>query len=134
MNETLNIVGWIHGVRSLSPQLDWAWHEVAVVERMFKGVSDLDFYRDRLSSITRSANELLFNLVGDMSFAHEHSQPSKYDTDDVEFQCRELNNKLLATRDEFVYRNQDKMLEILGVEDGHVSVPHGNASEISAAH
>jgi hypothetical protein len=27
-----NMVGWIHGVRSLSPKLDWAWHEVAVTD------------------------------------------------------------------------------------------------------
>jgi radical SAM superfamily enzyme YgiQ (UPF0313 family) len=134
VNETLNIVGWIHGVRSLSPQLDWAWHEVAVAEKMFKGVSDLDFYRDRLSSITRSANELLFNLVEDMSFAHEHGQQGKYDVDDVEFQCKELNSKLLIARDEFVLRNQEKMLQILGVDDQFVSMPRGNASQISAAH
>jgi len=37
VNETLNMVGWIHGVRSLSPQLDWAWHEVAIIERTPSG-------------------------------------------------------------------------------------------------
>ena len=40
VNQTLNLVGWIHGVRSLSPQLDWAWQEVAVAERMFLRFQD----------------------------------------------------------------------------------------------
>jgi radical SAM superfamily enzyme YgiQ (UPF0313 family) len=117
VNETLNLVGWIHGVRSLSPQLDWAWHEVAVTERLFKGVSDLDFYKEKLSAITSIANELLFQLVEEMSFAHEYGRLSNYDAQDLEFQCKELTNKLLIARDEFVYKNQDKMLEVLGIKD-----------------
>jgi hypothetical protein len=117
VNESLNMVGWIHGVRSLSPQLDWAWHEVAIIERLFNGVAGFDFYRDRLSSITKSANDLLFDLVEDMSYAHETARPGRYDLQEVEFQCHELNNKLVTTRNEFVYANQALMLEVLGVED-----------------
>jgi hypothetical protein len=116
VNETLNMVGWIHGVRSLSPQLDWAWHEVAIIERMFKGVTGFEFYRDRLSSITKSANEMLFDLVEEMSFAHETGRAGAYDTDEIEFECRGLNDKLLAARNEFVYSNQSLMLRVLGVE------------------
>lgn len=118
VNESLNMVGWIHGVRSLSPQLDWAWHEVAIIERLFKGVTGFDFYRDRLSAITKSANDLLFDLVEDMSYAHENAHKERgYDLKDVEFQCQELCHKLVATRNEFVYANQDLMLEVLGVEN-----------------
>jgi radical SAM superfamily enzyme YgiQ (UPF0313 family) len=116
INETLNLVGWIHGVRSLSPQLDWAWHEVAVTERLFKDVSNLDFYKEKLSSITISANELLFGLVEEMSFAHEDGRLSDFDTKDLAFQCQDLTNKLLIARDEFVYKNQEKILKVLGVE------------------
>jgi hypothetical protein len=116
VNETLNMVGWIHGVRSLSPQLDWAWHEVAIIERMFKGVTGFEFYRDRLSSITKSANEMLFDLVEEMSFAHETGRAGTYDTDEIEFECHGLNDKLLAARNEFVYSNQSLMLRVLGVE------------------
>src|SRR4030095_8322261 len=117
VNETLNMVGWIHGVRSLSPQLDWAWHEVAVTERMFKGVPGFRFYRDRLSSITKSANELLFDLVEEMSFAHETARSGNYDAEEIEIRCHELNSKLLAARNEFVYTNQSLMLKVLGVEE-----------------
>src|SRR4029079_18428387 len=86
VNDTLNVVGWIHGVKSLSPQLDWAWHEVAVMERLFDGVNDFGFYKDRLSSITKSANELLFDLVEEMSFAHEAGRPANYDPKRLEFE------------------------------------------------
>ena len=117
VNETLNVVGWIHGVRSLSPQLDWAWHEVAIIERMFKGVTGFEMYRDRLSSITKSANELLFDLVEEMSFAHEAGRPGRYDPEEIEIECQALNSKLVATRNEFVLSNQAMMLKVLGVEE-----------------
>jgi hypothetical protein len=117
VNESLNMVGWIHGMQSLSPQLDWAWHEVAVIERMYKGVSGFEFYKDRLSAITKTANELLFDLVEDMSFAHENARSGNYDLKDVEFQCHELNTKLVTVRNEFVYANQALMLEVLGLEN-----------------
>ena len=117
ITETLNMVGWIHGVRSLSPKLDWAWHEVAVTQRMFAGVKGFGLYRDRLSSITKCANDLLFDLVEEMSFAHEAGRPAKYDPKQIEFECQELTNKLLATRNEFVLSNQATMLKVLGVEE-----------------
>jgi hypothetical protein len=117
VNETLNLVGWMHGIRSLSPQLDWAWHEVAVAERLFDGLQDLDFYRDKLKTITKSANELLFGLVEEMALVHEYGGASHLDKRDLEFRCRELVSRLRRTRDEFVYKNQARMLEILGVAD-----------------
>jgi len=122
VNETLSLVGWIHGVRSLSPQIDWAWHEVAVIERLFGVLKDFDFYRDRLRKITNSANELLFGVVEEMTLAHEYGRPSEVDARDLEFQCRELVSKLLGARDEFVYKNQKKMLKILGVTDYQTEV------------
>jgi len=130
VNETLNLVGWIHGVRSLSPHLDWAWHEVAVVERLFNGVTGFDFYKDRLSKITNAANEMLFDLVEEMSFAHERGRKSKHDTSELDFQCKDLTNKLITTRNEFVLTNQETMLGILGVDASMES----NVSEITAAH
>jgi radical SAM superfamily enzyme YgiQ (UPF0313 family) len=117
VNETLNMVGWIHGVRSLSPQLDWAWHEVAIIERMFKGVAGFEAYRERLSSITKSANEMLFDLVEEMSFAHEAGRDGRHDIREIEFLCGELNNNLIDTRNEFVLLNQSMMLKVLGVEE-----------------
>ena len=32
VNEALNTTGWIHGLQALSPQLSFAWNEVAVME------------------------------------------------------------------------------------------------------
>ena len=113
VNETLNLVGWIHGVRSLSPQLDWAWHEVAVVERLFKGVSGLEFYKEKLASLTSSANELLFELVEEMSYAHQRERKFEYDFKGLENQCKELAEQMLDLRDEFVFYNQEKMLQVL---------------------
>jgi len=117
VNETLNLVGWIHGVRSLSPHLDWAWHEVAVIERLFEGVSGLDLYRQKLSKITNTANELLFKLVSDMTYAYEKGKPPRHDASELERKCGALTKKLLTLRDAFVLRNQPTMLRTLGVEE-----------------
>jgi hypothetical protein len=84
---------------------------------MFEGVKGFDLYRDRLSAITKSANELLFDLVEEMSFAHEAGRPDKCDREQLDFECHELTNKLLTTRNEFVYANQSTMLKVLGVEE-----------------
>ncbi|HEV7644833.1 MAG TPA: hypothetical protein VGO50_12885 [Pyrinomonadaceae bacterium] len=117
ITETVNIVGWIHGIRSLSPELNSVWHEIAIIERLFAGVSGLDFYKEKLSAITNQANGLLFDLVEDMANAHEYGRKAVYDIKDLEFGCQELLNRLLTSRDEFVYRNQEKMLEVLGIND-----------------
>jgi hypothetical protein len=122
----MNMVGWIHGVRSLSPQLDWAWHEVAVVERLFQGVAGLDLYKARLALITNNANELLFGMVEAMSYAHESGRAVNIDRKEVEFECKQLLNQLTTTRDEFVYHNQAQILEVLGIEmeEQYAVAPH----------
>jgi len=141
INETLNLVGWIHGVRSLSPHLDWAWHEVAVIARLFHGVTGLEAYKQKLSRITNTANELLFTLVADMADAHENQTPFVQDATALEQKCSALTHELLTLRDAFVFRNQPTMLRILGVEDdsGTAAVEatttrHGNVWENSRPH
>ena len=118
VNRTLNLVGWIHGVRSLSPHLDWIWHEVAVMERMFRGVVGLEGYKKKLSAITNTANAMLFKLVEDMSHAYEEGNPTVHEAVELELRCSALTNELIDLRDAFVLKNQTKMLKILGVEEG----------------
>ncbi|MGB7069970.1 MAG: radical SAM protein [Pyrinomonadaceae bacterium] len=115
VNETLKIVGWIHGMSSVSPQLDWAWHEVAVAERIFYGLSGLEFYKSKLLAITAEANEALFHLVEEMASTHEHGNRFNVDTVEMEAKCKHLLDRMLNARDEFVYNNQARILEELGV-------------------
>ncbi len=35
LDRTMKLSGWIHGHRALSPSLNWAWNEVAVLEGLF---------------------------------------------------------------------------------------------------
>jgi hypothetical protein len=60
---------------------------------------------------------MLFDLVEEMSFAHEAARPGNYDLEEIEYQCHELNNRLLTARNEFVLANQSLMLEVLGFRE-----------------
>jgi len=53
VNEALNVTGWIHGLRALSPQLKFAWNELAVLNGFMPSLPGLGDYRDRLQRITR---------------------------------------------------------------------------------
>jgi len=88
-----------------------------VIERLFEGVSGLDLYRQKLSKITNTANELLFKLVSDMTYAYEKGKPPRHDASELERKCGALTKKLLTLRDAFVLRNQPTMLRTLGVEE-----------------
>ena len=36
LNEVLHVSGWIYGHRALSPAINWAWNEVAILEGLFR--------------------------------------------------------------------------------------------------
>src|SRR5262249_9598255 len=65
----VNISGWIHGYEALSVQLKWAWHEVAVLDRLFPAVPEMPSYRDRLRDITAASNDFLLRVVEDLSLS-----------------------------------------------------------------
>ena len=118
----LNVAGWIHGCRALSPQLDWAWHEVAILERLFPPLSDLDRYKQHLRTITRESNDMLFTVVEEMAQAHEQGTRETWSEDKIESQCQAFLHCLLFERNEFVYRHQEMLLQALAIK-GEDSVP-----------
>src|SRR5262245_35110646 len=66
VNEALNTTGWIHGLRALSPQLKFAWNEVAVMDGFMPTLPGLDRYRSRLGKLTAESNETLMEVVDDL--------------------------------------------------------------------
>jgi hypothetical protein len=67
VNEALNVTGWIHGLRALSPPLKLALNEVAVMTAAFTpslpGLSD---FRGTLQQLTRESNEILMQVVDNL--------------------------------------------------------------------
>ena len=114
VNELLNITGWIHGLRALSPQLKYAWSEVAVIERLYPGVRDLPTYRAELQSLTRDSNAVLFDVVEGLAHDFIAGRSSVFEKDALSEQCRRFVDKLLASRNAFIARSQAEVVRALG--------------------
>jgi radical SAM superfamily enzyme YgiQ (UPF0313 family) len=70
LSEIVEISGWVHGLEALSPTLNFVWSELAVMERLFPRLPDLSTYRQELQDITAVSNNLLFQVVEDISFVY----------------------------------------------------------------
>jgi hypothetical protein len=110
---TVDVTGWIHGHKALSPQLNWAWNEAAVMEHLFPDLPDMSGYKAMLRQITRTSNDLLFSVVDDMALDFESGRVCECDADALHMRCGEFLDRLLAERNAFVGRNQGILLKAL---------------------
>jgi radical SAM superfamily enzyme YgiQ (UPF0313 family) len=114
LHDLLNIAGWIHGVRSLSPQLDWAWHEITVLQRLFPPLEGGKTYIEVLRSITKSGNDLLFEAVESLADSFQDRGGTARTAAALELQCQRLLGDLQRERNDFIGRHQQVLLEVLG--------------------
>ncbi len=121
LSNIVNVTGWIHGHRALSPQLNWAWHETAVIERLFPPLDGLTAYKEKLASITRESNELLFRVVEDLSYVYSDGASNNWSAAALETQCASFVEELVRERDTFIGRHQSVLLRALE-EDAQVAV------------
>lgn len=117
VNEMLNLTGWIHGLRALSPQLKSAWAEIAVIERLFPRVPDLPVYRSRLQDITRRSNEVLFAVVEGLAHAFMEGSKPAYSKERLQEQCEQFLDELLQQRDAFVFSRKMFFFQELGIAE-----------------
>ena len=107
----INISGWIHGYEALSIQLKWAWHEVAVIERLFPAIAEMPSYRGRLREITAASNVFLLHVVEDLSWSFSDGRFNPWSSAEVEAKRIQFLNDLLYERNVFVERNQATLQE-----------------------
>jgi anaerobic magnesium-protoporphyrin IX monomethyl ester cyclase len=101
---------WINGRASLKNQLNWAWQEYWVLQRLFAPMSGLDAYERFLRSITRRSNKYLLDLVEEASFSYEAGDDQATSAAEVRAVSDRFSEQLLAKRNAFIYRNQTAML------------------------
>jgi hypothetical protein len=104
------VAGWIHGHRALSPKINWAWNELAVLDRLFPNLQGRVRYEQTLRAITRASNDLLFRLVLDLTTTHEKGRSHRWSEARLAAPCDRLLERLAAARDGFVGRNQTLLL------------------------
>ncbi len=109
----VNVAGWVHGYRALSPQLNWVWNEVAIIEHLFPRLSRMDAYKEKVREITWASNELLFRVVEDLSYVFSDGAANLWSAADLESRCRRWIEDLLRERNEFIFAHQETLLGAL---------------------
>ena len=110
---TLDVTGWIHGHKALSWQLNWAWHEIAVIEHLFPDLPDMPDYKILLRDITRESNALLFAVVDELVAAFRDGGVFARSAESLQGQCGVFLERMLEQRNKFIARHQAVLQEAL---------------------
>ncbi len=114
VNEALNVTGWIHGMRALSPQLKFAWTELAIMKRLTPSLAGLPEYEVRLRAITRASNAVLMRVVeGLVEECRRGRTSTSISKSLLARQCQGFVEDLLRERNDFVLESQHELLSIL---------------------
>jgi radical SAM superfamily enzyme YgiQ (UPF0313 family) len=113
LTHIIDVTGWTHSYQALSPQLNYAWDEVAILELLFPAVSGMAAYQATLREVTRNSNEALFRIIEDTSSVYSDGQPRRWSSEDLRSLCESFVNRLVENRNAFILRNQDVLLEAL---------------------
>ena len=113
LNDVLHVSGWIHGHQALSPALNWAWNEVAILERLFPGLSGLDGYKVDLRALTAASNDMVLDVVDDLVAVHGEGKRRRWDGAAVAGRAESFSGDLMRLRDGFIRREQETILAVL---------------------
>jgi anaerobic magnesium-protoporphyrin IX monomethyl ester cyclase len=119
LTRVVNVSGWVHGYRALSPQLNWVWNEVAIIERLFPRLQGMPEYKQRVREITQASNDLLFRVVEDMSYAYSDGAASQLSASDLQARCRQWVEDLVRERNDFIFGRQQTLLAALQDDARH---------------
>jgi radical SAM superfamily enzyme YgiQ (UPF0313 family) len=116
LTEIVDVWGWIHGYRALSPQLNWAWNEIAIMERLFPALPDLPQYKKALAQITKTSNDVLFEVVEELLDLATEPRPQKWTTELLDARRQQFLKQLLEERNGFVERHRPVLMRALHPE------------------
>jgi len=116
LTQVLDLRGWVHGYGSLSPQINIAWSEIAVLERLFPPLADMEEYKAELRALTQASNAVLFRIVEDTAQAFSDGGRNPWTKPLLDRECEQFLGRLLELRDGFMLRHQDELLRALGVQ------------------
>jgi len=132
LTTVVNVRGWIHGLEAVTLQLATAWHEVAVMERLFPSLPGMDRYNKSLRNLTRKSNDLLLRIVEDISYVFSDGKENPWNPKEVEKLRKRILKDFRAQRDAFVFRNEAILLEALDVDAIQALAPEGTSVALSA--
>jgi radical SAM superfamily enzyme YgiQ (UPF0313 family) len=130
LTKLVSLTGWIHGLKAVTMQLGWAWHEVATIERLFPVLPGMNEYKEKLRAITRRSNDLLLRVVEDLSYHFSDGKPLTWSPEIVNEVREQVLDELLHERDAFVHANETIIIETLEssgltiIDDEEVEASH----------
>lgn len=110
---TVDVTGWVHGYRALSPQLNWVWHEIAILGRLFPHLPGMPDYKQRVRAITRESNEMLFKVVEDLARVYSDGAANTLSTSVLQADCRRWIDDLVRERNAFVFEHEGTLVGAL---------------------
>ena len=113
LTKLVSLTGWIHGLKAVTMQLGWAWHEVATIERLFPVLPGMEEYKETLRGITKRSNDLLLRVVEDLSYHFSDGKPLTWTPEIVNEAREQVLDELLRERDAFVHANEGIIIETL---------------------
>lgn len=113
LTNVVSLQGWIHGLEAVTLQLSTAWHEVAIMERLFPQLPQMRQYKAKLRQITGRSNNLLLRIVEDLAAVYSDGRKFDWDPQEVEASRQQVLDDLITERDEFVLESQDLLLAAL---------------------
>lgn len=116
LNQMVHVSGWIHGIGALTVQLQYVKGEVAAMAALFPPLDGFSAYRETVRTITASANEVLFRVVGDVLGYYRDGRPHRWTPRRVREACVKFQETLLSERNAFVARNQVTLMHALEVD------------------
>jgi hypothetical protein len=109
----VDVTGWTHGYGALSPALNFAWEEVSILEQLFPALPGFDEYRRSIQQITSESNLALIQIVEDLSYVFSDGRVNPWSVNDLRSRSSAFTTRLITMRDDFILRNQDRLLESL---------------------
>ncbi|MEP6569834.1 MAG: radical SAM protein [Acidobacteriota bacterium] len=116
LTDVISLNGWIHSLEAVTLQLGCAWHEVAVMQRLFPELPGMAKYIKTLRRITRKGNNLLLHVVEDLSYVYSDNRENTWIAADIEAARKELLQEFITERDAFVYKNEEILLDALNLD------------------
>lgn len=113
LTRTIDVSGWVHGHKALSPQLNWALNEAAILQHLFPALPGMAGYRARLRAIVAQSNELLFAVVENFAAVHADGAAIAYTPDTLQHHAEDFLERLLDERNRFVAGHQEALLGAL---------------------
>jgi hypothetical protein len=102
------------------------------MERLFPALPGMERYIKALRKLTKKSNDLLLQIVEDLSYVFSDGKENTWNPKEVERLRKRVLKELRAKRDAFVFRNEAILLEALDLDATPALVTENESVAMSA--